>query len=382
MPFKSFRGANRFATQAGLISAAAAVAIGCGSAHAAEADGASAQTQPTSSAPAALPAQPPAPLGVFGVDMPAKGKLVLTFAPSISSLRDSQIGTTSVSPQYIVSNVISNTTPVGRHLLRMVPNHLNVDAEGFAVAYGLTPNVTVVGSVPLVQKSVDMEAFKGLSGTTPLGYSTGKTSGVGDASLATVVRVYRDRINQVNLNLGLSLPTGSTTDTMNLLLPNGTAPTKRGFYAMQPGTGTVDGLAGVAYSGALSRWSWGAAYRGRLPVDRNSQGWAYGDLHEVNAWGGYSLLPGLEATLRLNATTQGRIRGDDPVILGYAQGAEPLFYGGRQISAFAGVVVSGRYFALPAAQIGLEVGAPMYQDLNGPQLARELQANAVLRYKL
>jgi hypothetical protein len=277
---------------------------------------------------------------------------------------------------------VSPDTPVGAHLLRMVPGHLDVDSEGFSVAYGLGRNLTLFASTALLQKHVDMEAFQGLSGLTPLGFKVGSASGIGDTTSAAIVRVHQDPINQVNINLGLSLPTGRTTDTISLLLPNNTAPAKRGFYAMQPGSGTVDGLVGVAYSGVLKAWSWGLSYRARLPLDHNRQGWEYGDLHEVNAWGGYTFIPGLVTTLRLNATKQGAIRGRDPVILGYAQGSNPQFYGGQQVSAFVGAIIGGRFFGIPAAQMGVEAGAPLYQRLNGPQLGRDWQMNAVLRYKL
>ena len=332
--------------------------------------------------PAAAPAQAPAPLGVFGADMPGAGKLVISFLPSFTRMQGSKIGTDSVSPQYIVSNVVSAYTPVGTHLLRMVPKTLNIDSQGFSIAYGLTNDVTLMASTALVEKSVNMEAFKGLSGLTPLGYKVGSTEGLGDTTLAAIGRVYHDPINRVNLNLGLSLPTGSTTDDISLLLPSNTAPSKQGFYAMQPGSGTVDVLPGITYSGVLEAWSWGLAYRARLPLDRNAQGWAYGDLHELNAWGGYTWMPGLETTLRLNGTTQGPIRGEDPLIRGYAQGSDPLFYGGQQISVFGGVNVSGRFIHLNSAQFGLEAGAPVYQQLNGPQLGRDWQINLALRCKL
>jgi hypothetical protein len=333
-----------------------------------------------SSAHAADP--PPAPIGVFGVDTPAAGKVMVSLMPAFTRMQGSKIGTGSVSPDYIVSNVVSLDTPVGAHLLRMVPNHLDVDAQGFSIAYGLTHDVTLFAATMLVEKSIDMQAYQGLSGLTPLGFSTGSTSGFGDTTIATIVRVHQDRLGQVKLNIGLSLPTGTITDNVVLLLPNGTAPAKRGFYAMQPGSGTVDLLPGVTYSGASGARSWGLSYRGRLPLDQNAQGWKPGDLSEFNAWGGYSWASGLETTLRLNASVQGAIRGEDSLIRGYAQGSDPLFYGGEQVSLFGGLMVGGRYFGLPAAQAGVEIGAPIYQRLNGPQLGRAWQLNLALRYRL
>ena len=314
--------------------------------------------------------------------MPDKGHFIFSVLPSFSLNSGSMIGTNSVSPTYIINHVTSPYTPDGDHLLRMAPASLSVETQTFNVAYGLTPNVTLNLATSLVEKSLNMETFKGLTGTTPLGYSRGDTWGLGDTQVSTIVRVYRDRINQVTVNFGLSLPTGSTTETMNLLIPTGTRPTARAFYVLQTGTGTVDAMPGITYSGVLNRWSWGASYRGRLPLDDNAEGYRWGDYNEINFWGGYSWTPGLETTLRLNGTQQGTIQGEDPMIRGFGQTADPMFYGGQQISLFAGAIVSGSYIGLKRAQLGFEVGAPLYQDLNGPQLGRDWQVNLALRFKL
>jgi hypothetical protein len=337
---------------------------------------------PTAHAASPLPAQAPAPVGVFGVDMPADGKLVFLLQPSFTRMQGIQIGTRSVSPEYIVSNVISPRTPVGTHLLRLVPHNLSVDTQGFGLAYGLNRDVTLSVATSVVEKSVNMAAFKGLSGLTVLGSKVGSTQGFGDTTVAAVVRLHRDKVTQFNINFGMSLPSGGITDDFFLLLPNNTAPKKRAFYAMQPGTGTYDALLGAAYSGVEGPWSWGMTYRARLPTGVNAEGWRYGDLHEANAWGGYTWAPGVETTLRLNAATQTAIHGLDKGITGYAQGSNPAFYGGTQFGLYAGVLVSGRYFGVPASQVGVEAGAPVYQNLNGPQLARDWQVNLALKYKL
>ena len=330
----------------------------------------------------ALAPQAPVPLGVFGVDMPGAGKFVFANTNSFSRNGGNLIGTNSVTPLYIINNVTSPYTPNGLAKLHMVPQDLRNFSEGLSAAYGVTENLSVSVATAFLEKAVDMQTFAKGS-TAVLGYSTGRTEGIGDTQVAGVWRAYRDNINQINVNFGLSLPTGSTTNNQVLLLPNGTAPLKRAFYAMQEGSGTVDALPGVAYSGVLGQWSWGLSYRGRLPLDDNSQGWRYGDYHEINAWGGYSWLPGLETTLRLNGNTQTAIHGFDPAITGFAQGADPAYYGGQHIDLYGGAVVNGRYLGLPtAASVGLEVGAPLYQNLNGPQLARDWQISLALRYKL
>ena len=287
----------------------------------------------------------------------------------------------SVSPLYIIDNVYSPYTPIGLAKLHMVPQDLQPFSEGLSVSYGVTDNFRSPSQRDS-RKVVDMETFAKGS-TAVLGYSTGRTDGLSDTQVAGVWRAYRDNINQINVNFGASLPTGSISNTQVLLLPTGLSPVKRAFYGMQEGSGTFDALPGVAYSGVLGPWSWGLSYRGRIPLDDNTQGWRYGDYSELNAWGGYSWAPGLETTLRLNGNTQSAIHGFDPAITGFAEAADPAYYGGQHIDLYGGALVNGRYLGLPTAtSVGFEVGVPLYQNLNGPQLEHDWQISAVLRYKL
>ncbi|MDE3176686.1 MAG: alpha-amylase [Pseudomonadota bacterium] len=333
----------------------------------------------------AFAAQAPAPLGVFGVGLLDPGHFSLSYAPSWTLLSGNQIGASFVSPQYIIQNAYSNHLPPspGKYgLLRMVPREFDFIGQGASAAYGLTNNITLVAATVFWDKRVHMDTFH--PGTGPsalLGTSIGQTDGIGDTLVAGVWRVYRDNVHQLNVNFGLSLPTGSTTLNQTLLVPSGVEKYARAFYGMQPGTGSFDALPGVSYSGVTGPSSWGLAYRGRFPLGDNSQGWRYGDLNDFTGWGGYSWLPGLETTLRADAMFQDRIHGFDPVITGFAQGANPLFYGGQWLSLFAGLNVAGRYFGAPAASLALEVGAPVYQNLNGPQGARALQVSSALSYK-
>lgn len=324
--------------------------------------------------------QPPAPVGVFGADMPAAGHAVISFLPSYTRNEGNDIGTDSVTPQYIAT-----TIPWIYHSgedLRLVPEYLETESEGLGIAYGLTRNITVVAAGSYVEKKVEMETFKGTSGTTELGWSTGSTEGFGDTPVATIVRVYEDPINQVHLNAGFSLPTGRIAESISLLKPTDTQPSARAFYGLQIGTGTVDVMPGITYSGALNAWSWGLSYRGRFPLDDNAQGWKYGNLDNVTGWGGYSWLQGLETTLRLDGVMQGRIHGSDPLINGAAEAANPAYYGGERLDLFGGVIVSGKYIGLDPTQLAVEGGVPLYQNINGPQLARDYQIIMALRLKL
>ena len=117
------------------------------------------------------------------------------------------------------------------------------------------------------------------------------------------------------------------------------------------------------------------------PLDYNPQGYRWGNLHEFNGWAGYTWMPGLTTTFRVCGTTQGHIDGFDPLINGPAVPANPLFYGGQRVELFGGGSISGKLIGIENALILVEAGAPVYQNLNGPQIKKNWQAAARLAFK-
>ncbi|MCC3245024.1 alpha-amylase [Methylocystis sp. WRRC1] len=331
-------------------------------------------------APATPSPPPPAPLGVFGADMAAAGKLVLSVIPQFANLSTSLIGTRPVSSQEIAATVPYFFNPTQK--LRLVPQNAAVATQTVALAYGVTKELSVVFTAGMIERNLDMLTFRGLAGIIPRGMSYTGTAGLTDFTLSGIYRIYQDPIHRIQLNAGVTFPTGSNTNTFTLLQPDGTYATSRAFYAMQPGAGTFDFMPGVVYAGHLEKWSWGVSYRGRFPIAANRQGYLWGDLHEFNGWGGYTWIPGLTTTFRVNASIQGPIRGYDPNIRGRAQAANPNFYGGERIELFGGAVISGKFVGYENVTLAVEAGAPVYQNLNGPQLSKNWQAGMALRWKI
>jgi hypothetical protein len=80
-------------------------------------------------------------------------------------------------------------------------------------------------------------------------------------------------------------------------------------------------------------------------------------------------------------TTQGHIDGFDPQINGAAVPTNPDFYGGQRVELFGGASISGELIGIQNALILVEAGAPVYQNLNGPQIQKNWQAAARLAFK-
>ena len=323
---------------------------------------------------------PPGPLGVFGVDLPPARKLVVSLTPTASNFSDIRIGTRTVSNEFVVSNVPFFLNP--RQPVRIVPQNIALQTLVAGAAYGVTPDFGVVLNAGVIRKSLEALVFSGERGTTPLTRNRPETESVTDFALSGLYRIYQHGPHRVQMSFGLSFPTGNNVAAFDrFVLPDGNTRRVRAFYGMQPGTGTYDWMPGIVYAGAAGAWSWGTAYRGRFPFGANDEDYRWGDLHELNGWGGYTWLPGLTTTLRTSASLQGPIRGFDARIRGPAVPANPRFYGGERVELFAGATISGRFIGAERWSLGLEAGLPVHQDLTGPQIMKDWQASAQLKLK-
>ncbi len=326
------------------------------------------------------------PAGVSGAAMVAQGETMLMYMPMYMNMQGNYIGTDKVSANTILST--RNISGGGPNYLRFVPESMDALVNMVGVTYGVTNaiNIMVMGSY--VEKDMPMTTYSmpmmsngmmgaSMMGTKALGTETYSTDGFGDVSVVGLFRVYEDGVNHVHINFGLSLPTGSTTEQMNMLSPMGTTMPMRANYGMQLGTGTVDALPGVTYLGRNGLWSWGALYRGRFALD-SDQGYHWGDINQLTGWAGYTFYPGVTATARVAGTVQGKIEGANSQIYGAMQGAYPGWYGGERVDLFGGIEIAGHAFGLGHTKLAIEAGFPLYQDLNGPQIGENWQLNAAL----
>jgi hypothetical protein len=326
------------------------------------------------------PAPPPVPIGILVDNNLPQGRFVLSITPVFVNYSGILIGTRGVSNDFLVSTVPFFLKPSEK--VRIVPQDIAVDIQGVRLRYGVTNDFEMILDTGWVEKALDTRVFKGTSGTTPLTDNYPETSSIVDTFLTGVYRIYQDDINRIQVSLGLSFPTGTDDATFNDFIgPKGTLSNIRAFYGMELGTGTFDILPGAIYAGYLGPWSWGLSYRGRLPLDYNPLGYKYGNLHEFNGWAGYSWIPGLTTTFRVCGTTQGHIDGFDPLINGPAVPANPLFYGGQRVELFGGGSIDGKLIGIDNALILVEAGAPVYQNLNGPQIKKDWQAAARFAFK-
>ncbi len=312
-----------------------------------------------------------APIGVMGEHLHKKGGWMFSYRFMRMHMEGNRIGNNNVSPTTIATTVPNRFfgRPMQPPTLRVVPTKMTMDMHMFGAMYAPTNDLTLMGMVNYVEKEMDHLTFAGGMGTAVLGSFTTRSEGFGDVKLSGLYRLYDDPVHHFHLNFGLSLPTGDITQRDQVLAPTGMRPNLRLPYAMQLGTGTFDLLPGITYNGRVGNVSWGAQYRAEIRLEgENDEGYAWGDKHAVSAWAAYQWAPWISTSLRLDAMTQDSIDGIDPQVVAPVQTADPDNYGGERVDAFFGVNLVGQTGALRGHRLAFEVGTPIFQDLNGPQL--------------
>ena len=316
-----------------------------------------------------------APIGVMGDHRHREGELMLSYRYMRMWMEGNLIGDDSVSPDTIATTVPNRFfgQPMQPPTLRVVPTEVSMDMHMFGGMFGLTDSVTLMAMLPHIEKDMHHITYAGPVGTTQLGTFDTNAEGVGDLSLSTLIGLYDAKTAQggqhLNLLLGLSVPTGSITRTGRILTPMGMQPVVRLPYAMQLGSGTWDFLPGIIYTGRSNNLSYGGQYRGAIRLeDENDEGYSLGDLHQGTVWAQYEWAPWVSNSIRLAYQTQGDIHGIDAEIVGPVQTANPDFYGGDRLDLLFGVNLVGQRGAICGQRLAAEMGVPVYQNLNGPQL--------------
>jgi hypothetical protein len=141
---------------------------------------------------------------------------------------------------------------------------------------------------------------------------------------------------------------------------------------MQLGSGTWDFKPSLTYTGQIDQWSWGAQFSGTKHLqDKNSSGFAFGDIFQSTAWGSYSLFNWLSASVRGVYTVQGAVKGE---FNGLIEKLGPMDYtnnyGGKYWDVGFGVNAFVPSGDLAGNNLSFEWLQPVVTDVNGYQLDR------------
>ncbi|TGL48165.1 phenol degradation protein meta [Leptospira wolffii] len=249
-----------------------------------------------------------------------------------------------------------------------VPKSMLMESYMTSAMYGVSNNTMVMLMVPVVKNQMMME-------TSNFDTSAMKSGGVGDISFSAAHRVFKREDHEFFLNFGISLPTGSIDERDWMpMMGNQKVP-----YNMQPGTGTINYLPGIAYSGKFERFSWGVGANANLRSSKNQNQYRFGNIYDLSSWIAYSLLSWTSISFRIQAMQWGNIQGrDNSLDPKMDPQNDPNRQGGHRSDVFVGM----NFLVREKVRFGFEVGKPFHQHLNGPQLAMQSLSNIFLSVHL
>lgn len=304
-----------------------------------------------------------APIGIMGDHVHEPQELMFSYRHAHMEMDGNRDGNSRLSAREVLTDF-----PV-------TPLEMTMDADLFSLMYGFSERFTVMGMVPFVRKSMKHRTRMGETFTT-------RTSGLGDVKLSGMWQVF-DAVSEargtyrhrLQLNLGLSLPSGSTEKEG--VIPIGKV---RLPYPMQLGSGTLDPTFAATYVQERDTWSFGSQLSTVQRFGNNDEDYRLDDEYKATLWVARNVTAYLSVAFRLDGMVWGNIHGrDDRLNSMMAPTARTDLRGGERVD---GLVSFNGYWPrgfLRGHRLAIEFGLPVYQRLDGPQL--ETDARLILGWQ-
>jgi hypothetical protein len=309
------------------------------------------------------------PAGVMISHIHNKNEWMLSYRFMNMSMNGLGTGTTGISKDQVFNTYL------------MSPEKMNMQMHMLMGMYGITSKFTVMVMFNYQLNSMEMSMYSASGHVHPGTHTDGslmhsmKTNGIGDIRLHALYGIIERANCQLLISLGLSVPTGTIRQsgaTGDAMYSNTRYP-----YGMQIGSGTIDALPAVIYLYQQNGFALSTSVSGTFRGNYNSIGYKPGNEVMVSGWIAYQWFRFLSSSVRLQGSAAGHISGDDPSLYKFSEpSANPLNYGGKNLSAFVGSAVHFRG-ALKNNRLGIECGIPVYQDVNGIQLKQRLTLNTI-----
>ncbi len=287
-----------------------------------------------------------APIGVRGDHTLHAGQMLFSVRYDQESFDDTFVSSHRVSTASVLAG------------FPFAPRRLFQNRETALIEYGATEDFTLLMTLPFQHSRLDYLDTGGGSSSTSF-------TNPGDITITGLYVLYRRPGQQLHLNFGLSAPTGfldSQTDQPSPTFPN--LP-----YVIRTSSGTYDLLPGLTYRGQNEFWTWGAQTTGAVHLGLNRASYELGDQADMTAWLSRRFTQRWGASARIDGQSWGNVRGADPRLnTSLSPTNRPDMQGGSRLNMLFGI----NYFLpaerTPGQQFSIEVGVPLFQSLDGPQL--------------
>ena len=306
-----------------------------------------------------------APTTIMGDHLHPKGGLMISVRYMYMFMEGNRQGSDRIADEAVYDSYM------------VVPQEMKMDMAMLGVMYAPSDKITLMLMQNFVWKNMDLTARMMMgNGMTMFNDFSTSSSYLGDMKLGMLYGLYSGTKTSLHLNTAFNIPIGDienrddTPMMTSVKLP----------YAMQLGTGTFDITIGATFKGEGSKLSYGIQQLNTFRTGENSEGYRFGNLHELNTWLSYGFNESLSSSLRLSGSTLGSLKGMDPELNPMmVTTADPANYGGDIIRGGLGL---NALIANNSLILGLEVYTPIYQNYNGIQMDEKWGLSASARYTI
>lgn len=276
----------------------------------------------------------------------SKGDWMFTYSYNTMNMKNNLSGKDDITQTEVLSDFMVS------------PTAMTMQMHMFGLMYGVNDKFMLMGMIPYSLISMDHINRMGKKFTT-------KSDGIGDMKFIGTYTLYEKGSQKTLLNAGISFPTGSTDargDTpagMNKKLP----------YPMQLGSGTYDFLPGVTYTNQWGVWAWGGQLKAVLRSGKNDNDYRLGNEYSLTMWGVRKINEFLNVSARIDGKEWGNINGSDSELNSMmVPTSRSDLRAGKRVDLLLGIDLVGSKGKLKDNRLAVEIGFPIYQSLNGPQL--------------
>jgi len=310
------------------------------------------------------------PLGVMTDHVHPKGEWMVSYTYMDMNLKGSRAGASNISDETVYK------------AYDMSPETMQMQMSMFMVMYGATNKVTLMlmggftSNYMTMNMNQAMQMMPGMN-MSQMSMTQGavnSTYGLSDTKIYGLYSIKQTMSDRLVGALGINLPTGSTTQTgLNMF----TGANGRLAYMMQLGTGSYGALPSLTYVHTIGKFGVGAEGGADVNLNKNADGYTCGNIYNATVWGSYRIFPFMSASLRAEGINQGRITGADKNILNpsmtggmeFDPTADPKNSGGTWVNTYAGLNFHLDKPIIKMFTFQCEYGLPVYQNLNGTQMA-------------
>lgn len=301
-----------------------------------------------------------APISVMGDHYHKKGELMFSYRFMPMWMKDNLQSTDDISNEDIYQDFM------------VAPQEMTMNMHMLGLMYGISDQITIMIMGNFISNSMDLRTGMGVDFTT-------ESSGLGDISLTSLIKIMNNNNQSVHGIVRISIPTGDIDQSDATPMMNDA----QLAYPMQLGSGTWDPSLGLTYLGQTDMLSWGTQSTYKFRLGDNTRNYTFGNRFDVVGWGGIRASDYFSFSTSLSYYDTQKIEGVDadlnPMMM-------PLFNTTNSGRSQLDVGIGTNFYvpdgSLKNLRIGAEIKIPAYQKVNGIQMKNSVMATFGVQYTL